>query len=113
MSTTVALPEIDEETGERGEESAERNRLYDVILLDDDDHSYEYVVEMVMKVFGHPEARAFRHAVEVDTAGLTRLLTCGLQKAEGKRDQIHAYGADPRIPRCQGSMAALVEPAER
>ena len=112
MGTTVALPEIDEEIREGGKETTELDRLYHVILLDDNDHSYEYVVEMIMKIFRHTEAQAFRHAVEVDSAGLTRLLTCGLREAQGKRDQIHAYGADPRIPRCQGSMAALVEPAE-
>ena len=95
------------------EETTELDRLYHVILLDDSDHSYEYVIEMIMKIFRHTEARAFRHAAEVDTAGMTRLLSCGLREAEGKRDQIHAYGADPRIPRCQGSMAAFVEPAER
>ncbi len=112
MGTTVAVPDIDEEILAGAEETTELDRLYHVILLDDSDHSYEYVVEMVMKIFRYTEGRAFRHTVEVDTAGMVRLLTCGLREAEGKRDQIHAYGADPRIPRCQGSMAALVEPAE-
>ena len=113
MGTTVAVPDIDEATRQHDEETTELDRLYHVILLDDNDHSYEYVVEMVMKIFHYTEARAFRHAVEVDSAGMTRLLSGGLREAEGKRDQIHAYGADPKISRCQGSMAALVEPAER
>jgi ATP-dependent Clp protease adaptor protein ClpS len=34
------------------------------------------------------------------------------ERAELKRDQIHAYGADWRIEHCQGSMSAVVEPAE-
>jgi ATP-dependent Clp protease adaptor protein ClpS len=29
-----------------------------------------------------------------------------------KRDQIHAYGPDPNIPHCKGSMSAEIEPAE-
>jgi ATP-dependent Clp protease adaptor protein ClpS len=57
------------------------------------------------------ESKAFGHAVEVDTAGTTIVLTCELEKAELKRDQIHAYGADWRLPRSLGSMAAIVEPA--
>jgi ATP-dependent Clp protease adaptor protein ClpS len=82
-----------------------------VILLNDEDHTYDYVVEMLVKIFGMTESAAFGHAVEVDTAGTTIVLTCELEKAELKRDQIHAYGADWRLPRSLGSMAAIVEPA--
>jgi ATP-dependent Clp protease adaptor protein ClpS len=39
------------------------------------------------------------------------VLTTALELAELKRDQIHAYGPDWRIPRCQGSMSATIEPA--
>jgi ATP-dependent Clp protease adaptor protein ClpS len=31
-----------------------------VILLDDDDHSYEYVILMLKRVFGHPWRKAIR-----------------------------------------------------
>lgn len=82
-----------------------------MILLNDEDHTYDYVVEMLQKIFGMTEARAFSHAVEVDTKQTTILLTCELEKAELKRDQIHAYGPDWRMPRSLGSMAAIVEPA--
>ena len=30
---------------------------YHVILWNDDDHSYEYVVEMMQKLFGHPKEK--------------------------------------------------------
>ena len=97
------------ETGTEQREA--RSPLFHVILLDDDDHTYDYVVEMLTKIFGMTESKAFSHAVEVDTAGTTIVLTCELEKAELKRDQIHAYGADWRLPRSLGSMAAIVEPA--
>jgi ATP-dependent Clp protease adaptor protein ClpS len=103
--STAVLPEIEEDT---------RNKvqpLYHVILLNDEDHTYDYVVEMLVKIFGMSESAAFGHAVEVDTAGTTIVLTCELEKAELKRDQIHAYGADWRLTRSLGSMAAIVEPA--
>lgn len=103
--STTAIPE----TGETTEDQLER--LYHVILLNDDDHTYDYVVEMLEKLFGFSEAKAFAHAVEVDTKGTTILITCELSKAELKRDQIHAYGPDWRLPQSKGSMAALVEPA--
>jgi ATP-dependent Clp protease adaptor protein ClpS len=51
-------------------------------------------------------------AREVDTTGRVIVYTGSLEQAEFKRDQIHAYGADWRIPRCAGSMSAIVEPAE-
>ena len=82
---------------------------YHVILLDDNDHSYEYVVEMLCRVFGHSAQRAYLHAVEVDSAGRSVVDTTTLERAELKRDQIHAYGPDPRIPRCCGSMSAILE----
>ena len=103
--STSVFPEVEDDTAER------LQPLYHVILLNDEDHTYDYVVEMLMKLFGMTQSTAFNHAVEVDTAGTTILLTCELEKAELKRDQIHAYGADWRLDRSQGSMAAVVEPA--
>src|SRR6202167_3391623 len=105
MPRTIPAPEI---------ETEQRNQLvplYHVVLLDDDEHTYEYVIEMLSKIFLLPAQEAFRHAVEVDTTGRTIVITCERQQAEFGRDQIHAYGADPRMPRSKGSMTAVVEPA--
>lgn len=85
---------------------------YNVVLLDDNDHTYDYVVEMLMKLFGHSQAKAFRMACSVDFTGRVIVDTTSKERAELKRDQIHAYGADWRIPHCQGSMSAVIEPAE-
>ena len=85
--------------------------LYRVVLLDDDDHSYDYVIEMLQKIFIFSAEQALQHAQEVDATGRTRLITCELPEAEYARDQIHGYGADWRMPRSKGSMSAVVEPA--
>ena len=90
---------------------AELTPLYRVVLLDDDDHTYDYVIEMLQKIFIFPLDLAYRHAEEVDTCGRTVLITCELPEAEFGRDQIHAYGPDWRLPRSKGSMSAVVEPA--
>ena len=103
--STTAFPEVEDETSDK------LQPLYHVILLNDEDHTYDYVVEMLQKIFGMTESTAFSHAVEVDTQGTTILITCDLEKAELKRDQVHAYGPDWRLPRSLGSMAAVVEPA--
>ena len=85
--------------------------LYRVELLDDNDHTYDYVIEMLQKIFIFSMDQAYRHAEEVDTAGRTVLITCELPEAEFARDQIQAYGPDWRLPRSKGSMSAVVEPA--
>jgi ATP-dependent Clp protease adaptor protein ClpS len=101
----TVLPEI--ETSQR----EELTPLYNVVLLDDDEHTYDYVIEMLTALFLLSKTDAFRHAVEVDTTGRTVVLTCELPQAEFARDQIHGYGADWRMPQSKGSMSAILEPA--
>jgi ATP-dependent Clp protease adaptor protein ClpS len=71
--------------------------LYNVVLLDDNVHTYDYVVEMLQRLFVFSESEAFRHAVEVDTTGRTVVITCELPQAEYARDQIRSYGPDWRM----------------
>ena len=85
---------------------------FHVVLLDDNDHSYEYVIEMLMKIFGHSRETAYTMACEVDRAGRVIVDTTTKERAELKRDQIHGYGADWRISHCKGSMSATIEPVE-
>ena len=93
------------------QEEEEHGRLFHVVLLDDDEHTYDYVVEMLQKLFVLPKEVAFQHAVEVDDTGKTIVITCELPEAEFARDQIHGYGADPRMPKSKGSMSAILIPA--
>lgn len=86
---------------------------YHVILLNDDDHTYRYVIEMMMVVFSHPPEKGFLIAKEVDKTGRAICLTTTLEHAELKQEQIHSYGPDPYLGReCKGSMTAILEPAE-
>ncbi len=105
MPGVTSVPEIKKEIHDQ------KVPLYNVVLLDDDQHTYEYVVEMLQKLFACGETSAWNHAVEVDTTGRTIVMTCELPQAEFGRDQIHAYGADWRMPKSKGSMSAIVEPA--
>ena len=83
-----------------------------MVLLNDDDHTYEYVIIMLQKLFGHPPEKGFQMAKEVDTTGRVIVLTTTKEHAELKQDQIHAFGPDPLMPRCAGSMSAVIEPVE-
>lgn len=108
MSEPATLPEVDEQT----EQKLRYQPPYHVILLNDDDHSYEYVIVMLKDLFGHPVEKGFKLAEKVDSEGRAIVLTTTREHAELKQDQIHAYGPDPTIPRCEGSMSAVIEPAE-
>ncbi|MGH7144908.1 MAG: ATP-dependent Clp protease adaptor ClpS [Planctomycetota bacterium] len=80
-----------------------------VILHNDNDHSYQYVIEMLGRLFGHSAEKAFRMAKEVDSTGRAIVDTTSKERAELKRDQIHAFGKDPLIERCAGSMSSSIE----
>jgi ATP-dependent Clp protease adaptor protein ClpS len=85
---------------------------WQVVLLNDDDHTYEYVIEMLVKLFQHSFETAYQMACEVDKSGRVVVDTTSKERAELKQDQIHVYGADWRLPRSQGSMSAEIEPVE-
>ena len=86
-----------------------RQPRYHVILWDDDDHSYEYVILMMRQLFGHTFDQGFKLANKVDSDGRCICLTTTREHAELKVEQIHSFGKDFLIPRCQGSMSASIE----
>ena len=97
---------------EKQRSKPKRQPPYNVILLDDNDHSYAYVITMLQKLFGHPVEKGYELAKEVDTRGRAIVLTTTREHAELKRDQIHAFGKDDLIAGCAGSMSATIEPIE-
>src|SRR5215470_1165598 len=108
MSTTT-LPTVTPRTGDESRDAL--TPVFNCVLLDDNDHSYDYVIDMLQSLFLISHAEAVRHAVEVDTTGRTIVVTAELPVASFARDQIHAYGPDWRNTECKGSMSAIVEPA--
>ena len=83
---------------------------YNVILIDDDQHSYQYVVRMLMTLFGHSVEQAFQMACEVDSQGRVIVATTHRERAELKRDLIKGFGADPLLFGSSSSMHAVIEP---
>ena len=106
-NSAVMLPEADVEQVRK----TRKQPPYHVILLDDNDHTYDYVIRMIEKIFGKTTEQAYKMACEVDQAGRVILLTTTREHAELKQEQVHSFGIDPLIPRCQGSMTAVIEPA--
>ena len=97
-------------TAPKKSQKPRRQPRYHVILWNDDDHTYEYVIRMMKELFHHPQEQGFKIAQQVDTAGRAICLTTTREHAELKRDQIHAYGKDPYMAKCKGSMSASIEP---
>jgi len=111
MTESITLPETSRRLKEKREDKVKKQPPYNVVLLNDDDHSFEYVIHMLQRLFGHPPEKGYQMAFKVHTQGRVIVDTTSKERAELKRDQIHAFGADPSIPRCQGSMSSLIEPA--
>lgn len=106
------VAEIAEKRREKSRKKPKRQPRYNVILWNDDDHTYAYVMVMMQTLFGHPLEKGYEIAKEVDSRGRAIVLTTTKEHAELKRDQIHAYGKDVLIQGCLGSMFATIEPME-
>ena len=106
----MAGTSVDTENEQKSKDTLEK--LYHVIILNDDEHSFDYVIEMLQAVFRLSFPAALAHTIEADSTGSSIVHTCGLEEAERKRDQVHAYGPDWRMPNSRGSVAALVEAAQ-
>ncbi len=115
-SAAIVVPQEKTKTARRrraqDSQQPQRQPRYHVVLWNDDDHTYQYVIAMLMELFGYPPERGFQLAREVDTQGRAIVLTTTREHAELKRDQIHAYGKDPLIDDCRGSMYATIEAAD-
>jgi ATP-dependent Clp protease adaptor protein ClpS len=109
MNETITLPDVAQP---ELKEKVKRQPPYNVVLLNDDDHTFQYVIVMLKQLFGYPEERGMQMAEEVHRTGRVIVLTTTREYAEFKQDQIHAFGPDPWSSKeCKGSMTAIIEPA--
>jgi ATP-dependent Clp protease adaptor protein ClpS len=93
--TTVAasspdtLPETDEET------QTQRQPPYAVVLHNDDINTMQFVVYVLMKVFGYTLEKCYTIMMEAHETGRSVVWVGPLEVAELKADQIHSCGGDP------------------
>lgn len=85
--------------------------LWQVVLIDDQEHTDTYVVRMMQELFNLQGEKALQIAELVDAHGRAVVLTTHKELAELKRDQILGYGRDTLVATCKGSMNAVIEPA--
>jgi ATP-dependent Clp protease adaptor protein ClpS len=104
-------PDRRKRSAPRADNRPRRQPRYHVVLWDDDEHTYDYVIRMMQQLFGHSQGKGMLIATEVDTVGRAICLTTTREHAELKRDQIRAFGPDGLMSKSRGSMRASIEPA--
>jgi ATP-dependent Clp protease adaptor protein ClpS len=84
---------------------------YNVVILNDEEHTFEYVIELLTKLFAHPMGTAKELTWKIHTAGRAIVYTTHREKAELKREQVLSYGPDPRMSVSKGPLGCYIEPA--
>jgi ATP-dependent Clp protease adaptor protein ClpS len=79
---------------EEGRSRPKTQPPYAVIVENDDFHTFNYVTEVLQKVFGYDMAKAFLLTFEVHSSGQAIVWSGALEVAELKRDQIRGFGPD-------------------
>lgn len=105
------FPDHDADVAVMDDTSVKQMPPYHVILLDDDFHTFDYVIEMLQTLFKYESQKAFKMAQMVHEQKRCIVYTGSKEVAEFKQEQILSYGKDHRIPQCKGSMSAVIEPA--
>ena len=67
---------------------------YAVIVHNDNDHTFDYVIELFQKVFGYSATKGFILAEQIHTEGRAVVWSGAKEVAELKRDQIRTGGPD-------------------
>ncbi len=109
MST--ATSDTQRRTQSESRTETRRPWLWNVVLLHDDEHTYDYVINLAQEVFNHTIEDAFLIARTVDTEGRAILTTTHREHAELKREQAIAFGRDLLLSASTGPMRIVLEPA--
>jgi ATP-dependent Clp protease adaptor protein ClpS len=115
--TAVAEPVVTTRTAPRSktaEATATQTRRqppYHVVILNDEEHTFDYVIDLLTKIFRHSLTTAQELTLRIHTTGRAVVYTTHKEKAELKRDQVLAWGPDPRMSISKGPLGCYIEPA--
>jgi ATP-dependent Clp protease adaptor protein ClpS len=96
-------------TAERTE--TRRQPPYNVVLLNDEEHTFEYVIDLLCKLFRHARSTAEELTWRIHNTGRAVVYTTHKEKAELKREQVLSWGPDPRMSISKGPLGCYIEPA--
>src|SRR5260370_22793519 len=84
---------------------------YNVGILNDEEHTFDYVIELLTKLFRHPLKTAIELTWRIHLSGRAVVYTTHKEKAELKRDQVLSYGPDHPMSISKGPLGCYIEPA--
>ena len=79
------------------EKSTRRQPPYAVVLHNDDLNGFDFVVEVLRKVFHYDQLKSLRLTLEAHETGRSVVWSGSLEVAELKADQVRSCGSDPRM----------------
>jgi ATP-dependent Clp protease adaptor protein ClpS len=108
-----ALPDVLVSPKPQVREQTHTRRLppYNVILENDDYHSFEFVMGVLMKVLGCGEQRAFTLTHQAHTAGRAVIWTGPKEVAELKLEQVRTFHEHRGDGTKFGPLGCTIEPA--
>jgi len=108
-NSNAPVKEVQGKTEVQEEVKTKTLRHWKVVLYNDEDHTYDYVVSVLVAVCGMAKEQAFRCAVEVDLCGRTTVFYGSHEDCKNVAAKINSWGPDHRLLRSRGSMNSAVE----
>jgi len=114
MSDSAEQTEIVVTTKPKSDEKTRTRQVppYNVILENDDHHSFEFVVSVLIKALGFSVERAFQLTNQAHTSGRAVVWTGPKEVAELKVDQIRTFHETREVDGAKlGPLDCSIEPA--
>jgi ATP-dependent Clp protease adaptor protein ClpS len=114
IAVSTTLPEVIVRTKPKSREQTQTRRIppYNVILENDDHHSFGFVVEVLCKALGYTQVRAFELTSTAHHTGRAVVWTGPREVAELKADQIRTFHEIRESDqRSLGPLGCTIEPA--
>ena len=107
------LPDTMVTTRPKAREETKTRRIppYNVVLENDDYHSFEFVMESLQKTFGYPQQKALLLTTEAHNQGRAVVWTGPKEVAELKLEQLQSFHEVRVDGRKFGPLGATIEPA--
>ncbi len=111
MSDEAPMTDVTVATKPKETTKTRRVPPYNVILLNDDNHSMEFVIEVLCKALGYNVERSYQLMMQAHTGGRTVVWTGPKEVAELKADQIRTFHEKRDDGRNFGPLGCEIEPA--
>jgi ATP-dependent Clp protease adaptor protein ClpS len=83
---------------------------YNLVLLNDETHTFEFAIALLRDVFGLPWNEAFELTLDIHDRGRQIVFTGSQEEIESKRVRVAEYGTDPRLASSTGPIKSEIAP---